>query len=83
MKLSLIVRSAGAVALAALVSVPASTPLVAQGDANQLIPASAYKDLKWRSVGATRGGVLAVRLLRCRERPPGYRDVDAAMHGNP
>ena len=29
---------------------------IAQGDANQLVPPNAYKDLKWRSVGATRGG---------------------------
>ena len=56
MKLSLIVRSASALVLAALISIPGTQPLVAQGDANQLVPANAYKDLKWRSVGATRGG---------------------------
>ena len=28
----------------------------AQGDANQIVPANAYKDLKWRMVGASRGG---------------------------
>lgn len=28
----------------------------AQGDANQVVPASALQALKWRSVGATRGG---------------------------
>ncbi|MEY4095893.1 MAG: hypothetical protein RLZZ53_3092, partial [Acidobacteriota bacterium] len=55
MTYSTLARAAGAFALAALiVSVP-SAP-AAQGDANQLIPANAYKDLKWRSVGATRGG---------------------------
>ena len=46
MKLSLIVRSVSAVALAILVSIPVSKPLVAQSDANILVPASAYKDLK-------------------------------------
>ena len=30
--------------------------LAAQGDANQLVAPNAFKDLKWRSVGATRGG---------------------------
>ena len=50
-------RSAGAVALAALLCLFSPSPQVAaQGDANQLVPANAYKDLKWRSVGATRGG---------------------------
>jgi photosystem II stability/assembly factor-like uncharacterized protein len=35
----------------------ATTPaLEAQGDANQLVPANAYKDLRWRNVGASRGG---------------------------
>ena len=28
----------------------------AQGDANQIVPAAAFKDLKWRMVGASRGG---------------------------
>jgi photosystem II stability/assembly factor-like uncharacterized protein len=51
------VRALCAVALAALVFSSAPAPSVsAQADANQLIPANAYKDLKWRSVGATRGG---------------------------
>jgi photosystem II stability/assembly factor-like uncharacterized protein len=56
MKLSLIVRSASVLVLAALLSIPGTPSLVAQGDANQLVPANAYKDLRWRSVGATRGG---------------------------
>ena len=38
------------------VSISPAPPLAAQGDANQLVPPSAFKDLKWRSVGATRGG---------------------------
>jgi photosystem II stability/assembly factor-like uncharacterized protein len=33
-----------------------TTTVVAQGDPNIVIPTAAYKDLKWRSVGATRGG---------------------------
>ncbi|HYE85905.1 MAG TPA: hypothetical protein VEA16_06100, partial [Vicinamibacterales bacterium] len=57
MKLSLFVRSAGAFALAILISIPGSNATVAaQADANQIVPTNAYKDLKWRSVGATRGG---------------------------
>src|SRR5688572_10941849 len=56
MGLSLLVRSAGAFALAFLISIPGTQPLAAQGDANAVIPPSAYKDLKWRNVGATRGG---------------------------
>ncbi|HEX7280736.1 MAG TPA: hypothetical protein VF239_01690 [Vicinamibacterales bacterium] len=56
MKLSLIVRSASVLMLAALLSIPGTPSVVAQGDANQLVPANAYKDLRWRSVGATRGG---------------------------
>jgi photosystem II stability/assembly factor-like uncharacterized protein len=48
-------RTAGAIALAALASVPHSR-LAGQTDANQLVPPAAFKDLKWRSVGATRGG---------------------------
>ena len=44
-----------AVALAALVFATGPTPQVgAQGDANQIVPLNAYKDLKWRSVGAWR-----------------------------
>ena len=50
-------RSAAAVALAALVAIPGAPASVsAQADANQLVPPNAFKDLKWRSVGATRGG---------------------------
>jgi photosystem II stability/assembly factor-like uncharacterized protein len=30
--------------------------LVAQSDANQVVPPQAFKDLKWRNVGASRGG---------------------------
>ena len=41
----------------AILAIPGShTPVAAQGDANQLVPPGAFKDLKWRSVGATRGG---------------------------
>jgi hypothetical protein len=54
MCLSLILRSA--IGLALLISIPGSRSLAAQGDANTLVPLNAYKDLKWRSVGATRGG---------------------------
>src|SRR5688500_8472614 len=54
---SMIVRAATAVVLTALVIVSSATPPVhAQGDANQVVPPAAYKDLRWRSVGATRGG---------------------------
>jgi len=53
---SIFARTASAVVLAALVSFAPSPQVAAQGDANQLVPANAYKDLKWRSVGATRGG---------------------------
>ncbi|HZL93724.1 MAG TPA: hypothetical protein VFB99_08770, partial [Vicinamibacterales bacterium] len=53
----ILMRAATAVALAALTfSAPTATRIDAQGDANQLVPANAFKDLKWRSVGATRGG---------------------------
>jgi photosystem II stability/assembly factor-like uncharacterized protein len=30
--------------------------VLAQADVNQIVPAAAYKDLKWRQVGAARGG---------------------------
>src|SRR5204862_8024769 len=54
---SIILRATGAVALTALVLSVTTTPrIAAQGDANQLVPPNAFKDLKWRSVGATRGG---------------------------
>lgn len=50
-------RAISAIALSALVFSSGSTPKVdAQGGPNQLVPLNAYKDLKWRSVGATRGG---------------------------
>jgi photosystem II stability/assembly factor-like uncharacterized protein len=43
--------------LAALIWTPGPAARVtAQADPNQLIPPAAYKDLKWRSVGASRGG---------------------------
>ena len=52
-----VARAVAMIAIAALaIGSGASSRLVAQADANQLIPTSAYKDLKWRSVGATRGG---------------------------
>ena len=46
--------------LAVLVSgVPTSDPpVLAQGDLNQIVPRNAFKDLKWRMVGASRGGRL-------------------------
>jgi photosystem II stability/assembly factor-like uncharacterized protein len=54
---SIFVRALSIVALATLVVTSSPvTRLIAQGDANQIVPANAYKDLKWRSVGATRGG---------------------------
>ena len=52
-----LVRALGAVTLALLVySTGIDSRAAAQGDTNQVVPANAYKDLKWRSVGATRGG---------------------------
>lgn len=47
-----------AVSVAAGIVVAAGSrpALRAQGDANQIVPLNAYKDLKYRSVGATRGG---------------------------
>jgi photosystem II stability/assembly factor-like uncharacterized protein len=57
MKQSAFARVAGTAALIALVASTNIAPrAAAQGDANQLVPPAAYKDLKWRSVGATRGG---------------------------
>ena len=54
---SIFSRAFGALVLAALVvSFAPSSQVDAQADANQLVPPNAYKDLKWRSVGATRGG---------------------------
>ena len=55
---SLLNRAFGTALIATLLAV-ASGPapaLRAQDDANQVVPANAYNDLKWRSVGATRGG---------------------------
>jgi photosystem II stability/assembly factor-like uncharacterized protein len=55
-----VIRAAVAAGLlAALVSnglTVTPTTLVAQGDVNQVVPANAYKDLRWRNVGASRGG---------------------------
>jgi photosystem II stability/assembly factor-like uncharacterized protein len=57
MNQSILMRTGSAIALAALLHSGSATPrLAAQGDANQLVPTNAFKDLKWRSVGATRGG---------------------------
>ena len=54
---SIFMRAAGAFALTALIVSTSTAPRVAaQGDANQVVPPNAFKDLKWRSVGATRGG---------------------------
>ena len=57
---SIVIRALAAVAvLSAIVSTGApssQTPLLAQSDPNQLVPPNAYKDLKWRNVGASRGG---------------------------
>ncbi|MGE0864207.1 MAG: hypothetical protein AB7P34_09920 [Vicinamibacterales bacterium] len=51
------VRALGAATLALLAySTSIDSRAVAQGDPNQIVPLNAYKDLKWRSVGATRGG---------------------------
>ena len=48
---------ARALSVSLLVIVTSTEPrLGAQGDANLIVPLNAYKDLKWRSVGATRGG---------------------------
>src|SRR5574341_1382206 len=57
MKLSPFVRSVSVVTLAALISISnAPARVAAQADPNTLVPPGAFKDLKWRSVGATRGG---------------------------
>src|SRR5688500_17839925 len=57
MTFTLLGRATAALTLVALFSISGSrTPVAAQGDANTLVPLNAYKDLKWRSVGATRGG---------------------------
>ncbi|MGH9387455.1 MAG: WD40/YVTN/BNR-like repeat-containing protein, partial [Vicinamibacterales bacterium] len=50
-------RMIAALAFASLVVMTGPTqPLRAQGDANTIVPPIAFKDLRWRSVGATRGG---------------------------
>jgi photosystem II stability/assembly factor-like uncharacterized protein len=51
----LLMRATAAIALTALL-VSDATRVAAQGDVNQLVPPNAFKDLKWRNVGATRGG---------------------------
>jgi photosystem II stability/assembly factor-like uncharacterized protein len=57
---SRVVRVLAAAALAtALVSQGASSQsptVLAQGDPNQLVAPAAFKDLRWRNVGASRGG---------------------------
>jgi photosystem II stability/assembly factor-like uncharacterized protein len=57
---SRVVRFGAAAALAmALVAHGASSyspTVLAQGDANQIVSPAAFKDLKWRNVGASRGG---------------------------
>jgi photosystem II stability/assembly factor-like uncharacterized protein len=50
-----LVRALSCLALTSLI-LTAPPALIAQGDANHIVPANAFKDLKWRSVGATRGG---------------------------
>ena len=62
---STLLRAAGAAALTALVLFSPAPVLDAQGDANQLVPPAAFKDLKWRGVGATRAGrVTADKIAR-------------------
>src|SRR5829696_9145419 len=57
MRTSNLSRVAAALALTAMALTATTAPhLIAQGDTNQLVPPNAFKDLKWRSVGATRGG---------------------------
>ncbi len=57
-----------AMTILTIASVPTGTPLVAQGDANQVVPPAAYKDLKWRMVGASRGG-RATGMAGVRQQP--------------
>ncbi len=40
----------------ALVPAARPTPMAAQSDPNQLVPPAAYQGLRWRNVGAARGG---------------------------
>jgi photosystem II stability/assembly factor-like uncharacterized protein len=50
-------RTIAAVAVAAFaLNAGPSERVRAQGDANTIVPPVAFKDLKWRSAGATRGG---------------------------
>ena len=64
------------VALATLILSFSSSPrLVAQADINQLVPPNAFKDLKWRSVGATRGGRVTA-YSGVRQQPP---SISAAL----
>ena len=51
----LIVLASFLAALAAQ-GLSSSARLSAQGDANTVVPPAAFKELKWRNVGATRGG---------------------------
>ena len=55
---SMPISMAVAAMLAALVASgpPSTTIASAQGDANQLVAPQAFADLKWRNVGASRGG---------------------------
>ncbi len=55
---SRVARACGAaVVITTLLLAGGAAPSVgAQGDPNQVVPLNAYKELKWRSVGATRGG---------------------------
>lgn len=55
--MSRILRLALAAAVVSgLVPMSLSTHLAAQGDRTQVVPASAYQGLRWRNVGAGRGG---------------------------
>ena len=57
MKTHTMLRLLSAVALMALIAATGNElRVLAQADANQIVPPNAYKDLRWRSVGATRGG---------------------------
>ena len=64
-------RAFAAAALVVLSAFGAPLPpaaLWAQGDANQLVPVNAYKDLRWRMIGAARGGRVT-GLAGVRQRP--------------
>ncbi len=63
--------SAGAAAIGVVALIGgllAGDSLRAQGDPNQIVPLGAYKDLKWRMVGASRGG-RATGMAGVRQRP--------------